>query len=118
MPSKFGACVLAEKFSPRCGRGGIGEALVKEYVRRGIHAIATVLPSEASDHLSDAGITCFTLDVTVEASVLDLKAQVAALTGNHLDVLINCACVQVLLGLSFAHLPAYSTDLTAVAYVT
>lgn len=64
---------------------------MKEYVRRGVHAIATVLPNEASDHLSDAGIDCFVLDVTVEASVLNLKSQVAALTGGHLDVLVNCA---------------------------
>ena len=62
-----------------------------EYTRRGIHAIATVLPHEASDHLSNAGITFFPLDVTVEQSVLDLKAAVHELTGGRLDVLVNCA---------------------------
>lgn len=75
----------------RCGQGGIGEALVTEYKRRGIHAIATVLPNEASDHLSRAGITFFPLDVTVEKSVLELKARVQELTGGRLDVLVNCA---------------------------
>lgn len=78
---------------PRCGRGGIGEALVTEYARRGVHAIATVLPNEASDHLSDAGITFFPLDVTVEQSVHSLKASVQELTGGRLDVLVNCAYV-------------------------
>lgn len=75
----------------RCGRGGIGEALVLEYKRRGIHAIATVLPQEASDHLANAGITFFALDVTVEKSIGDLKASVQKLTGGHLDILVNCA---------------------------
>ncbi|KAK7738597.1 NADPH-dependent 1-acyl dihydroxyacetone phosphate reductase [Diatrype stigma] len=67
------------------------EALVKEYARRGVHPIATVLPNEPSDHLSDAGITFFTLNVTVEESVAALKGAVHDLTGGRLDVLVNCA---------------------------
>ena len=62
-----------------------------EYTRRGIHAIATVLPNEASDHLSKAGITFFPLDVTIEKSIIDLKIAVQELTGRGLDVLVNCA---------------------------
>jgi 1-acylglycerone phosphate reductase len=79
----------------RCGQGGIGEALVMEYTRRGIHAIATVLPNEPHDHLSKAGITFFPLDVTVEKSVVELKAWVLELTGGKLDILVNCASVPV-----------------------
>ncbi|KAI1660865.1 hypothetical protein F4813DRAFT_400056 [Daldinia decipiens] len=90
-----------------CGRGGIGEALVQEYCCHGIHAIATVLPQEASDHLSEAGITFFPLDVTVEKSVLDLKASVLKLTGGHLDILINCA------GITYT-MTAIDTDVVAV----
>ncbi|KAI0879959.1 uncharacterized protein GGS22DRAFT_193735 [Annulohypoxylon maeteangense] len=90
-----------------CGRGGIGEALVVEYTRRGLHAIATVLPHEASDHLSEAGITFFTLDVTVEKSIMDLKASVQKLTGGHLDILVNCA------GILYT-MPAIDTDVVAV----
>jgi len=75
----------------RCGQGGIGEALVKEYTRRGVHAIATVLPSENSEHLTEAGITWFPLDVTNENSVLDLKKNIGALTNGYLDFLVNCA---------------------------
>lgn len=75
----------------RCGKGGIGEALVTEYTRRGIHAIATVFPQEASGHLSGAGITFFPLDVTVEKSVLELKASVQELTGGRLDILMSRA---------------------------
>jgi 1-acylglycerone phosphate reductase len=65
--------------------------LVTEYTRRGVHAIATVLPNEASDHLTNAGITFFNLDVTLEQSVSDLKAAVEELTGGRLDILVNCA---------------------------
>ena len=62
-----------------------------EYTRHGISAIATVLPHEASDHLVNAGITFFPLDVTVEQSVVDLEAAVHELTGGRLDILVNCA---------------------------
>ncbi|KAK0622034.1 hypothetical protein B0T17DRAFT_655952 [Bombardia bombarda] len=74
-----------------CGQGGIGEALVTEYTKRGLHAIATVLPQESSEHLTKAGITFFLLDVTVEQSIIDLKQKILALTGGRLDVLVNCA---------------------------
>ncbi|RDA83520.1 hypothetical protein CP532_4157 [Ophiocordyceps camponoti-leonardi (nom. inval.)] len=74
-----------------CGKGGIGEALVKQYVRQGVHAIATVLPSENSEHLTREGITWFPLDVTDENSVADLKQSILRLTGGSLDVLVNNA---------------------------
>ncbi|KFA56126.1 hypothetical protein S40293_00089 [Stachybotrys chartarum IBT 40293] len=90
-----------------CGRGGIGEALVTEYTRCGVHAIATVLPHEASDHLSDAGITFFPLDVTNEESVAALKAAVEKLTGGRLDILVNCA------GIAYT-MTAIDSDVTAI----
>ncbi|CAG9953542.1 unnamed protein product [Clonostachys rosea f. rosea IK726] len=74
-----------------CGQGGIGEALVKVYAEQGLHPIATLLPSEPSDHLSEAGITFFTLDVTKEDSIQDLKHHVVGLTGGRLDILVNNA---------------------------
>ncbi|KAI1125348.1 hypothetical protein F5Y10DRAFT_247213 [Nemania abortiva] len=90
-----------------CGRGGIGEALVTEYTRRGVHAIATVLPNEASDHLSEKGITFFPLDVTVEKSIENLEASVKELTGGYLDILVNCA------GIAYT-MTAIDTDVSAV----
>ncbi|KAH7383956.1 hypothetical protein BKA66DRAFT_492120 [Pyrenochaeta sp. MPI-SDFR-AT-0127] len=90
-----------------CGRGGIGEALVTEYSRKGLHAIATVLPSEASDHLTEAGITFFALDVTSEKSILELKANIQKLTGGNLHVLVNCA------GIAYT-MTAIDTDVAAV----
>ncbi|KAF2685184.1 NAD(P)-binding protein [Lentithecium fluviatile CBS 122367] len=74
-----------------CGQGGIGEALVKEYTRRGVHAIATLLPFENSEHLTEADITWYRLDVTDEKSVIELKKEIQTLTKGYLDVLVNCA---------------------------
>ncbi|KAI1198794.1 hypothetical protein F5X97DRAFT_333109 [Nemania serpens] len=74
-----------------CGKGGIGEALVKEYTSYGIHSIATILPNESSDHLVDAGISWLTLDLRDENSVVALKEKVQALTDGFLDILVNNA---------------------------
>ncbi|KAI0174348.1 hypothetical protein BJ166DRAFT_511922 [Pestalotiopsis sp. NC0098] len=90
-----------------CGQGGIGEALVTQYTKHGVHAIATVLPHESSDHLSEAGITFFILDVTDEKSVADLKLSVQKLTGGRLDILVNCA------GIAYT-MPAIDTDVKVV----
>ncbi|KAI0547921.1 hypothetical protein F4679DRAFT_552569 [Xylaria curta] len=90
-----------------CGRGGIGEALATLYKHHGICPIATVLPSEESGHLSEAGITCFPLDVTSEASVKELKAAVLRVTDGRLDILVNCA------GIAYT-MPAIDTDVAAV----
>ncbi|KAI0154651.1 NAD(P)-binding protein [Xylariaceae sp. FL1272] len=89
-----------------CGQGGIGEALATEYHRQGLHAIATVLPNEASDHLADTGITIFPLDVTDEESVKTLEASVRHLTAGYLDVLVNCA------GIAYT-MTAIDTDVAA-----
>ncbi|KAF3766680.1 NAD(P)-binding protein [Cryphonectria parasitica EP155] len=93
-----------------CGQGGIGEALVKEYQTHGISAIATVLPSESRVHLTEAGITCFSLDVTKEESVKELKKIVAAITGGHLDILVNNA------GIAYT-MTAIDTDVKEVQYM-
>ncbi|KAI0505866.1 hypothetical protein F5B22DRAFT_626196 [Xylaria bambusicola] len=90
-----------------CGEGGIGEALVKEYTSRGVHAIATVLPTESHAHLTEAGITWFPLDVTVEKSVVDLKKNIMAVAGEQLDILVNNA------GICYT-MTAIDTDVEAV----
>ncbi|KKP03449.1 short-chain dehydrogenase/reductase [Trichoderma harzianum] len=90
-----------------CGKGGIGEALILEYTRRDIYAIATVLPNENSDHLTAAGITWFPLDVTDEQSVVDLKGEISSITGGYLDLLVNNA------GICYT-MTAIDTDVNAV----
>jgi 1-acylglycerone phosphate reductase len=74
-----------------CGQGGIGEALVTKYREEGLHPIATILPSESSDHLLQVGITYFLLDVTSDESIIELKKQIDQLTGGFLDILVNNA---------------------------
>ncbi|KFA79678.1 hypothetical protein S40288_09077 [Stachybotrys chartarum IBT 40288] len=74
-----------------CGQGGIGEALVREYARHGLHPIATILPSESDQHLIEAQITCFHLDVTQEDSIVELKDKIWKLTDGFLDILVNNA---------------------------
>ncbi|KAI0116549.1 hypothetical protein GGR51DRAFT_546055 [Nemania sp. FL0031] len=91
-----------------CGRGGIGEALVQQFALRGITPIATILPSEASDHLTQLGILCYVLDITSEESVLELRKEVASLTGGHLDILVNNAAYTM---------PAIDSDVTEVQHM-
>ncbi|KAB8293743.1 hypothetical protein EYC80_009228 [Monilinia laxa] len=74
-----------------CGQGGIGEALVLEYKRRGLYAIATLLPQESSEHLDEEKITWFRLDVTKDKSILEFKENLLDITGGYLDVLVNNA---------------------------
>ncbi|KAL2788809.1 NAD(P)-binding protein [Aspergillus keveii] len=91
-----------------CGQGGIGEALALEFLRRNIHPIATVLPTESSEHLSSAGITWFPLDVSSEESVIAMRKSVGELTGGKgLDVLFNNA------GICYT-MPAIDTDVPSV----
>ncbi|KAK4077738.1 uncharacterized protein Triagg1_3432 [Trichoderma aggressivum f. europaeum] len=90
-----------------CGKGGIGEALILEYARRGIYAIATVLPNENSNHLTVAGITWFPLDVTDEQSVINLKREISSITDGYLDILVNNA------GICYT-MTAIDTDVNAV----
>ncbi|KAI1873000.1 uncharacterized protein JN550_003874 [Neoarthrinium moseri] len=90
-----------------CGQGGIGEALVREYKRHGVLPIATILPSESSMHLKEAGITFLPLDVTNDDSIAKLKQNVIKITGGSLDILVNNA------GLCYT-MTAIDTDVTAV----
>ncbi|KAI0861218.1 NAD(P)-binding protein [Xylaria cubensis] len=90
-----------------CGQGGIGEALALEYARLGIFPIATVLPSEGSEHLTTSGITWFPLDVTKDDSISAFKKQVTAVTGGFLDILVNNA------GIAYT-MTATDTDVRAV----
>ncbi|OLN93285.1 NADPH-dependent 1-acyldihydroxyacetone phosphate reductase 2 [Colletotrichum chlorophyti] len=85
-----------------------------EYARRGLQPIATLLPSENSKHLDDAGIAWFPLDVTKEDSVRELKHQVAELTRGSLDILINNA-TNVLTGPTGYTMTAIDTDVAAAA---
>lgn len=57
--------------------------------------------------MTEAGITFFTLDVTAEQSIADLRASLQKLTGGCLDILVNCA------GIAYT-MTAIDTDVVAV----
>ncbi|KAI1362868.1 hypothetical protein F5Y08DRAFT_257890 [Xylaria arbuscula] len=90
-----------------CGQGGIGEALVKEYLQRNIQPIATTLPHESTEHLDEAGILHFPLDITMEESVVDLKRTLKEITNGFLDILVNNA------GIAYT-MTAIDTDVSLV----
>ncbi|KAI1821189.1 hypothetical protein F4861DRAFT_520200 [Xylaria intraflava] len=90
-----------------CGQGGIGEALIEEYLQKNIQPIATTLPHESIEHLEKAGIIHFPLDVTDETSVVQLKSSLAAVTNGFLDILVNNA------GIAYT-MTAIDTDVSAV----
>ncbi|RAH50932.1 uncharacterized protein BO95DRAFT_427291 [Aspergillus brunneoviolaceus CBS 621.78] len=70
--------------------------VMTECARHGIHLIVALLPNPSSQHLSAKGITFFPLDVTVEGSVVELKARIRELAGEYLDILVHCADVNQL----------------------
>ncbi|KAI2608216.1 uncharacterized protein GGS25DRAFT_531404 [Hypoxylon fragiforme] len=93
-----------------CGRGGIGEALVREFAKHNVRPIATLLPNEPAEHLDQAGILHYPLDVTKEDSVMELKKHVHAVTGGNLDILVNNA------GICYT-MTAIDTDVSEVQHM-
>ncbi|KAF2014391.1 NAD(P)-binding protein [Aaosphaeria arxii CBS 175.79] len=88
-----------------CGNGGIGNALAREFVAKGYHVIATVLPGEYRDHLlNQSDISVFDLDVTDESMVRGFSNTVAKITNGRLDILVNNA------GIVYT-MPAVDTDI-------
>lgn len=53
--------------------------------------IATLLPHETRDHLTEHEIHVFDLDVTDDESVRSFKERVDKILGGRLDVLVNNA---------------------------
>ncbi|KAK5996472.1 Short-chain dehydrogenase RED1 [Cladobotryum mycophilum] len=74
-----------------CGKGGIGHALAVEFRNKGYFVFATVLAHEPKEHLTDVGIHVFTADVTSDDDILKLRDNIADLTDDTLDVLVNNA---------------------------
>ncbi|KAI0201479.1 hypothetical protein F4808DRAFT_425299 [Astrocystis sublimbata] len=74
-----------------CGKGGIGCALVKQFVAYGYTVIATLLSHESRDHLIHDRIHVLNLDVTKKEEMLPFKNVVGRLTNGRLDILVNNA---------------------------
>ncbi|KAI1113125.1 short chain dehydrogenase [Nemania sp. NC0429] len=74
-----------------CGQGGIGHALAKQFVTRGLSVIATLLPHEDRKHLDHPSIHVINLDLTKEEEMLPFRGQVEKITGGKVDILVNNA---------------------------
>ncbi|KAE9408814.1 NAD(P)-binding protein [Gymnopus androsaceus JB14] len=74
-----------------CSAGGIGHALAKEFHSRGLRVIATARRLESMIELEALGMTVLMLDVSEIDSIRKVRDEVALLTGEKLDILINNA---------------------------
>ncbi|KAF7553508.1 hypothetical protein G7046_g7080 [Stylonectria norvegica] len=74
-----------------CSPGGIGAALAQEFQNRGCHVIATARNTAILQQFGDKGMSVVALDVTSPKSIAECKAEVEAITGGRLDVLVNNA---------------------------
>ncbi|KAL7897390.1 NAD(P)-binding protein [Trichoderma sp. SZMC 28014] len=74
-----------------CSPGGIGNALAREFHRRGLHVIATARNPEVLQELESLGMSAVQLDVTNHDSLNRAKHDVAQITGGRLDILVNNA---------------------------
>jgi len=73
-------------------KGGIGDALAREFHARGLRVLATARNLAKVAHLRALGIETLALDVEDAASVREAVAAVADLTnGRGLDILVNNA---------------------------
>jgi len=69
--------------------GGIGDALAKEFHRRGHRVFATARNLAKVQHLKKLGLEILLLDVTDDSSIKHAVESVKIATGGTLDILVN-----------------------------
>lgn len=72
-----------------CSSGGIGEALAKEFHKRGLRVFATARNLAKVEELKALGLDVIQLDVVEEESIKQAVQTVTAATGGTLDFLVN-----------------------------
>ncbi|PMD46077.1 NAD(P)-binding protein [Hyaloscypha variabilis F] len=72
-----------------CSPGGIGYSLAREFHSRGFRVFGTARDRKALEILRENGIDAMELEITSDASIQHLKAQIEQITGGSLDILIN-----------------------------
>jgi NADP-dependent 3-hydroxy acid dehydrogenase YdfG len=72
-----------------CSEGGIGDALAKNFHKRGFRVFASARNLTKIQHLKDMGLDILQLDVTDEVSIGQAVLTIKAATGGHLDILVN-----------------------------
>ncbi|KAK7429863.1 hypothetical protein QQZ08_003482 [Neonectria magnoliae] len=70
-------------------KGGLGDFLAQELHQRGFRVFATARTPSKVHHLKDLGLDIVLLEVTDSESIKKAAAEVNALTGGKLDILIN-----------------------------
>lgn len=70
-------------------KGGIGDYLARELHSRGFRVFATARTPSKVQHLKDMGLDIILLEVTDSESIKKAAAEVSAITGGTLDILIN-----------------------------
>ncbi|KAL3452083.1 hypothetical protein BJX65DRAFT_293284 [Aspergillus insuetus] len=74
-----------------CSHGGAGSALALEFATRGLRVFATARSLKSIANLAESGIETLALDVTDQASIAAVKAEISKRTGGTLDMLYNNA---------------------------
>ena len=72
-----------------CSEGGIGDALAKEFSRRGLRVFATARDPAKMEHLKALGLETIHLDVVDKDSLSNAVETVRTATGGSLDFLVN-----------------------------
>ncbi|KAI0005166.1 putative short-chain dehydrogenase/reductase [Xylariaceae sp. FL0662B] len=72
-----------------CSKGGIGDALAREFHRRGLRVFATARNLEKVRHLQESGIEVLQLDVVDQDSIRNAVDQVSKFTNGTLHILVN-----------------------------
>lgn len=72
-----------------CSEGGIGDALAKEFHKKGLRVFATARNLAKVEHLKKLGLDILPLDVVDGVSIKHAVESVQALTGGKLDFLVN-----------------------------
>lgn len=72
-----------------CSEGGIGDALAKEFSRRGLRVFATARDAAKMKHLKELGLETIPLDVIDKDSLRNAVETVRTATGGTLDFLVN-----------------------------
>lgn len=69
--------------------GGIGDALAKEFHRKGLRVFATARNLAKVEHLKNMGIEVLKLDVVDDVSIKEAVEDVKSRTNGTLDILVN-----------------------------
>jgi 1-acylglycerone phosphate reductase len=104
-----------------CSPGGIGDGLARELQGRGWLVFATARNTAKLADLRALGMEALELDVTSDASIEKMVAELAAhppIAGHGLDLVINCAGIDMLMPFADFTLPGLRRSIDTNLYGT